>query len=189
MIWDPQKLGILDVETSKNYPSLVCQPIGDKETYMITSVYVPQQHVEKLKLINSFEGLRSHYPNIPQILAGDFSMIRSLSEKKGGIRQLGRDFEAFQDFLMNMGLVDTETTNGTFTWNNKRGGVSQVESKLDRFIISEDLILRRIAISVSILPFGGLDHQPVQLEASLWPHRGICLLDSKMLGSLTPISP
>jgi len=42
---------------------------------------------------------------------------------------------------MNMGLVDTETINGTFTWNNK---ASQVASKLDRFIISEDLLLIRL---------------------------------------------
>jgi len=85
-------------------------------------------------------------------------MIRSLSEEKGGTRQLGRDFEAFQDFLMNMGLVDTESINGTFTWNNKRGGLSQVVSNLDRFIVSKDLILIGSVITTSIVPFGGSDH-------------------------------
>jgi len=59
---------------------------------------------------------------------------------------------------MNMGLVDTKTINGTFTWNNKRGVVSQVASKLDRFIVSEDLILIGSTITMSILLFGGLDH-------------------------------
>ena len=67
---------------------------------------------------------------------------------------------------MNMGLVDTETINGTFTWNNKREVASQVASKLDRFIISEDLLLTGPAIIASILPFGGSDHWPVQLEAT-----------------------
>jgi len=62
---------------------------------------------------------------------------------------------------MNMGLVDTKTINGTFIWNNKRGGDSQVASKLDRFIISEDLLLTGPAITVSILPFGGSNHWPV----------------------------
>ena len=38
-LWDPQKLGILDVEVSRNYLSLVIQPLGDKELYMITNVY------------------------------------------------------------------------------------------------------------------------------------------------------
>jgi len=37
--------------------------------------------------------------------------------------------------------VDLEIANGTFTWNNKRGGASQVASRLDRFIISENLFI------------------------------------------------
>jgi len=43
MMWDPQKFGILDAEASRNYLSVVCQPIGDKEVYMITNVYGPQK--------------------------------------------------------------------------------------------------------------------------------------------------
>eukprot|EP00253_Pinus_taeda_P028058 PITA_28058 len=46
------------------------------------------------------------------------------------------------------------------------GGASQVASKLDRFIISEDLLLTGPAMTVSIMPFGGSDHWPVQLEAA-----------------------
>jgi len=65
-----------------------------------------------------------------------------------------------------MRLVDTEKMNGTFTWNNKRGGASQVASKLDRFIISKDLLLTGLDLTASILPFGGADHWPIQLEAS-----------------------
>ena len=38
-LWDPQKFEILNPEASRNYLSLVCQPIGDKEIYMITNVY------------------------------------------------------------------------------------------------------------------------------------------------------
>eukprot|EP00253_Pinus_taeda_P017284 PITA_17284 len=93
-------------------------------------------------------------------------MIRSLTKKKGGTRKLGRDSISFQNFMDNMGLVDTETTNGTFTWNNKRGGASQAASKLDRFIISYDLFVKVLDMLASILPFGGSDHWYVQLEAT-----------------------
>ena len=80
--WDPQKFGILEAEPSRNYLSLVCSPVGDKETYMITNVYGPQQQMDKLKLLTSLEDLRARNPNMPWIIAGDFNMIRSLSEKK-----------------------------------------------------------------------------------------------------------
>lgn len=60
--------------------------------------------------------------------------------------------------MNNMGLVDTEIINGTFTWNNTRGGSSQIASKLHRFIISEDLLLTGLDVSTLIIPFGGSDH-------------------------------
>ena len=67
-----------------------------------------------------------------------------------------------------MKLVDMETSNGIFTWNNKRGGPTQVASKLDRFIISEELLLMGSSLNALILPFGGSNHWPIQLEASLF---------------------
>jgi len=129
---------------------------------MITNVYGPQKQADKIKLLTSLEGLSARHPNMPWIVAGDFNMIKYLLGKKGGTRQLGKESEAFQDFIMNMGLVDTQTINGTFTWNNKREGASQVASKLDRFIVYEDLLLKGPAITTFILPFGGSYHWLVQ---------------------------
>ena len=62
---------------------------------MITNVYGTQKQEAKLKLLTSLEELRARHPNVPWIIARDFNMIRSLTEKKGGIRQLGRDSMAF----------------------------------------------------------------------------------------------
>jgi len=95
-------------------------------------------------------------------------MLKSLTEKKGGTRTLSRDSVAFQYFLTNMKLVDMEPNNGIFTWNNKRGGSSQVASTLDRFIISEELLLMGSSLTTLILPFGGSNHWHIQLEASLF---------------------
>lgn len=63
-----------------------------------------------------------------------------------------------------MKLVDIETNNGLCTWNNKRGANSQVASKLDRFMILEDLMLLDKEIIAGILPFSGSDHWSVLIE-------------------------
>jgi len=63
-----------------------------------------------------------------------------------------------------MKMVDSETHNGLFTWDNKRGGNSQVTSKLDTLLISEKLMLTNTEIYASVLPFGGSNHWPIQLE-------------------------
>ena len=57
-----------------------------------------------------------------------------------------------------MKLVDSESGNGLFTWNNKRGGEALVASRLDRFMISEELMLIDKEIIARVLPFGGSDH-------------------------------
>jgi len=78
----------------------------------------------------------------------------SLREKRRD-RELYKDSLAFHCFSENMKLVDIKTNNGLCTWNDKRGGDSQVDFKLDRFMISEDLLLLDKEIIAGILPFRG----------------------------------
>ena len=59
--------------------------------------------------------MKKRHQALPWILGGDFNMLKSLTEKKGGTITLGRDSVAFQHFLTNMKLVDMETNNGIFS--------------------------------------------------------------------------
>eukprot|EP00253_Pinus_taeda_P023924 PITA_23924 len=163
-LWNPQKVIIVDAEATRNYLSAIIQPMGMSETFLVTSVYGPQRIDEKLRFLNSLEDLRRRHEEIPWVIGGDFNMIKSLSEKKRGTRILSRDSVGFHSFTEDMDMVDSEMHNGLFTWNNKRGGNAQVASKLDRFLISEKLMLTNTEISSSVLPFGGSDHWPIQLE-------------------------
>eukprot|EP00253_Pinus_taeda_P031182 PITA_31182 len=63
-----------------------------------------------------------------------------------------------------MNMVDTFRNTGLYTWNNKRGGESHVASKLDRFLISEDIMIADKEVIVRVLPFGGSDHWTIQLD-------------------------
>ena len=49
------------------------------------------------------------------IMGGDFNMITSLLEKKGGIRRLNRDAELFTEFIETAKLVDILPKNSSFT--------------------------------------------------------------------------
>eukprot|EP00253_Pinus_taeda_P005056 PITA_05056 len=129
-LWNPLKIGIIDAEASRNYLSVVIQPVGDMDTYLVTNVYGPQRMDEKLRFLDSLMDLRERYVEMPWIMGGDFNMIKSLSEKKGGTRTLNKYSLAFQTFLDTMKLVDIDLSNGLFTWNNRRGGEYLVASKL-----------------------------------------------------------
>jgi hypothetical protein len=78
---------------------------------------------------------------------------------------LDRDAEEFPAFIDIMELVDIRTSDGYFTWNNKRLAHHQVATRLDRFLVSESIILQCLSLDCSILPWGGSDHWSVQLEA------------------------
>ena len=163
-LWNPQKVSIIDAEASRNYLLVVIQPVGVSNTFLVTNVYGPQRIDDKLRFLDSVVDLRNRHVGIPWVMGGDFNMIKSLSEKRGVTKALSKDSLAFQTFTSNMKLVDSETNNGLFTWNNKRGDEALVSSKLDRFMISEELMLIDKEITARILPFGGLDQWLIQLE-------------------------
>jgi hypothetical protein len=74
---------------------------------------------EKKSMILDLENLKYRTDNLHWILVGDFNIITTLAEKKGGTRRLNRDVEEFSAFIDMMELVDIRTNNGNFTWNNK----------------------------------------------------------------------
>jgi len=94
-------------------------------------------------------------------------MITSPGEKKGGLRTLNRDAEAFISFIRTANLVDIQPKNGIFTWNNKRGGDRLIASGLDRFLISDTILLEGITVESEIIPSGGSDHWPISLQATI----------------------
>jgi hypothetical protein len=48
-------------------------------------------------------------------MEGYFNLITSLFERSGRLNHLEQDFERFKETIGNLGLVDWETSNGTFT--------------------------------------------------------------------------
>jgi hypothetical protein len=66
-------------------------------------------------------------------------MITSLQEKKGGIRRLDGESEAFQVWIEKFRLIDIQTSNGPFTWSNKRREEHRISIRLDIFLTSETM--------------------------------------------------
>lgn len=64
-LWNPHKVKVLDAEASRNYLSIVIQPKGVAETFVVTNVYGPQEVEDKLKLLDSLTDLRIRQNGIP----------------------------------------------------------------------------------------------------------------------------
>lgn len=109
-------------------------------------------------MLEDLNEIRRYHGANNWILGGDFNMITNLAEKKGGLRRLDKDAEAFSTFIEASKLIDVPTVNVLYTWNNKQGGNRQVASRLDRFLISESIMLQNLDMEANILPIRGLDH-------------------------------
>ena len=55
------------------------------------------------------------------IIGGDFNLITSLQDKRGGRQLLSEEDKLFKRFIDNNNLVNFNTNNGTHTWNNRKG--------------------------------------------------------------------
>ena len=130
-------------------------------------MYGPHLSGEGAAFLYSLQALSNIYPDELWIVVGDFNMLTSLGEKKGGITRANLDMEALSEAINNLRLMDKETINGIHTLKNRIRGIHQIASHLDRFLISEQLISNGIFIEATILPCMGSDHWPVRLEVDL----------------------
>jgi exonuclease III len=137
--------------------------IGSDKPGHLTTVYGPATPRDKQTFLESLNYLSSLNQHHNWIVGGDFNIIRSLEEKKGGSRRLDRDSDAFNNLIDDLSLVDLEAINGTHTWTNRRTGTHQIACKLDRFLVSEPTILDGTAVETTILNRTGSDHWPIQL--------------------------
>jgi exonuclease III len=179
LLWNPDKILVWNFFYTKHNISTEFQPLGEETTWFITNVYGPQQLGEKLQFLQQLQHIvELTHPHF-WLMGGDFNLITSLEEKKGGLRRLDLKHLAFKEFIQDHQLIDLETNNGIYTWNNCRGGSQQVACKLDRFFISESLMLFGMHMEATILPQDQITGQFVSpLKPSTNPTKNLFSLKS-----------
>jgi len=166
ILWNPQIVSLDNFHATHHIIQATFHLIGTNIHGHITNVYFPQSIQQKLELLDTISSLNEgrHYPL--WIGEGDFNIIKTMEEKQGGRIRLDSDSNGFKQFLQNNRLMDIPTSNGIFTWSNKRRGIHHITSKLDRFLISDNAVHLGGDFTASIIPQGGSDHWPVMLHWS-----------------------
>ncbi|GJU19408.1 RNA-directed DNA polymerase, eukaryota, reverse transcriptase zinc-binding domain protein [Tanacetum coccineum] len=128
------------------------------DCYMV-NIYSPQDQVSKLALWNRLQDFMHHH-NGSYIMFGDMNAVRNEQERVGSIfNNIEADY--FNSFIDATGLVDLPIGGRCFTWMNKAGTKL---SKLDRFLISEDVIDLLPDIRITALDRIWSDHNPILLH-------------------------
>lgn len=134
---------------------------------LVLVVYRPHIQVEREAFVTHLQRLGNMHIEKLWVIAGDFNMITSKEEKKGGLQQEDADMEIFRETQAALKMIDINTINGKYTWNNRRGGSRQIASRLDRFLATKHLLGKDIFYEAIILPCQGSDHWPIKLEIAM----------------------
>jgi exonuclease III len=102
------------------------------------------------------------------IMAGDFNIILSPEEAWGGSRAGIMD-DYYTDLFSSKNLIDIKPTKLVPTWRNGRLGQEAISRRLDRVLVSEDLLID-VGFYRSWVEFPYIsDHAPVLLQLELPP--------------------
>lgn len=102
------------------------------------NVYSPCNVEGKRKLWADLIMSKRGFGNGAWCIAGDFNAIITHSERKGVSTSVNqREIDEFRNFVDEMELVDVPMLGKKFTWFSANG---KSRSKIDRFLLSEDLI-------------------------------------------------
>uniref|UniRef100_A0A7N0ZRI2 Endonuclease/exonuclease/phosphatase domain-containing protein n=1 Tax=Kalanchoe fedtschenkoi TaxID=63787 RepID=A0A7N0ZRI2_KALFE len=90
-----------------------------------------------------WEALIDHNTQIkdPWMIGGDFNVISSWAEKRGGRMIDDGSMMEFKSFIIQSGLTDITSTDGSLSWTNNQQGAKRIYKKLDRVFINSEALL------------------------------------------------
>ena len=119
LVWNPNLVSISNPCSTSFSISRRFQILGSNIKGVVTNVYGPFQPSKRSSFLSNLGSLKEWVDDAHWLIRGDFNIIRSLEEKKGGVRTTSAASNLFNKFIEEMKLVDIKSTNGLFTWQNK----------------------------------------------------------------------
>eukprot|EP00253_Pinus_taeda_P003053 PITA_03053 len=162
--WNTHAIAISDLHASHYFIQATFHILGTNIHGNLSNVYFPQDAGGKTALLDTIEVLGNDRKHPLWIIGGDFNMITKLEEKIGGRNRLDPESSHFKEFIQNASLIDMPFSNGTFNWSNRRAGRHQIASKLDRFLLSDNVVHLGGYFSAAILPHTRSDHWPIAIQ-------------------------
>jgi len=158
LLWNPISVTMEFFFTTKWSISTAYRPIGSNKLNYLINIYGPTTSRDKQAFLRILEHLATLIGGNRWILGGDFNMICNLDEKRGGMRHIEAESGDFQQLIDILGIINIDTSNGTFTWTNRITGSHQIAYRLDQFILFDSLMLEGTALEASILNIHESNH-------------------------------
>jgi len=100
ILWNPEEVLFENWISLPRILSSLFRVVGSSNWILITGVYGPHIPRERKNFLKDLQTTRRIFPGIPWILGGDFNMIRTMEEKRGGINRPDQNMEEFNEMII-----------------------------------------------------------------------------------------
>ncbi|GJQ94394.1 RNA-directed DNA polymerase, eukaryota [Tanacetum coccineum] len=162
-VWDSHMFVKDHVSTSDYFLAIFGTWTPTASKLLVISVYAPQDMSEKRDLWVYLSSMINRWDG-ETVVMGDFNEVRTEHERCGSLfNSLGAN--AFNNFISSAGLIDIPLGGYSFTWTHKSASKM---SKLDRFLVTEGLLINFPNLLGLCLDRHLSDHRPILMcEAKL----------------------
>ncbi|KAJ9557473.1 hypothetical protein OSB04_012087 [Centaurea solstitialis] len=162
-IWDPSLFSKSASYSGEGFLAIWGKWSDVEKCCGFINVYAPQDLSAKKRLWSNIIQLLQSNPVVIWVVFGDFNEVRTESERKGTEFSFSGAM-AFNNFIHNGDLVDIKSGGRRFSRYSKDGSKL---SKLDRFLVSSNLLTVWPNPNVTILPRGFSDHCPILFNSDI----------------------
>lgn len=110
ILWNPNDIILEGWTSMTRILTSMGRIVGTNEKVVILGVYGTHAPGEKESFLKNMKAIRRMYPESAWVIGGDFNLIRSLGEKKGGIRKSYLYMDSFNDVIDELRLVDIHSS-------------------------------------------------------------------------------
>ncbi|GJT75071.1 RNA-directed DNA polymerase, eukaryota [Tanacetum coccineum] len=158
-VWEASVFKKDNATVSDNFIAIYGTWLPSNSKILFVVVYAPQQLSMKRSLWDYIASLLRRW-NGESIVMGDFNDVRCKEERLGSLfNPLGA--RLFNKFIKSSGLVEVKLEGYSFTWSHPSASKM---SKLDRFLVTEGMLLVFPSMSVICLDRHLSDHRPILLH-------------------------
>nr|XP_027071629.1 uncharacterized protein LOC113696407 [Coffea arabica] len=165
-IWVLYKSSILCslVGESSQHMSLYLSSLLFERPITFSVTHAKCTDTERLELWSSL--LVDNPDQSPWLIVGDFNVIVSAEEKRGGLPFRPAEGWDFLDFMSQAGVFDVGYSGSCFTWCNNRHGRARIWKRLDRLLMNQVASNFALDFSIRHLSRDPSDHAPLLLSAT-----------------------
>lgn len=136
--------------------------------WKLSMVYDPTNSSVRPQLWDYLNDIDKVYTG-PWMMIGDFNVIISCANNRGGRRFATTSRGGFQGVVDNNALIDIGFRGNSFTWSNKRVGAANIQERLDRGLANELWKVQFPHAFIHHLPASQSDHCPLLLRTNPSP--------------------